>query len=507
MLENLLAGADNVFNIASLAAIAFGVLWGIIGGMIPGINATIAMALLLPFTWGMEPTNAIMMLIGVYCGGEYGGSIPAILIGTPGTTAAAVTSLDGYPLHKQGKSGIALGTSLISSTLGGLLSAVILIFIAVPLASIAIKFGPAEYFGLAACGLTLVCSLGGRNVFKGILAGAIGVFIASIGYDPMNGIPRYTMGLINIADGFELISVMMGLFAISELVLQAEELTGDAKFSIQSNVDTRLPSWAIIKTFLPTAFFSGLIGVVIGAMPGVGASTACFVAYSEVKRWSKDGHTFGTGNLKGVAAPEASNNAVTGGALVPLLALGIPGSNSTAIMLGALMIFNIQPGPLLFQRSPEIPYAFFVALIVANICLFIMGYFIVKLAIKITSISKPILFACIIALVFTGAYAFSADTFDIFVTFIFGLLGYMMKKFGVPYTATVLGFVLGFIMEANLRRALLISKGDWIGGLFTSGLSTTLIVLAVVAFIATVYQNMKKPVDMDSIADDNNAKV
>ncbi|KJS87325.1 MAG: hypothetical protein JM58_04570 [Peptococcaceae bacterium BICA1-8] len=498
MLENLLAGGQNVFDWASLAAIAFGVLWGIVGGMIPGINATIAMALLLPFTWGMDPINAIMMLAGVYCGGEYGGSIPAILIGTPGTTAAAVTSIDGYEMHKQGKTGIALGTSLISSTFGGMVSAILLIFVAVPLASVAIKFGPSEYFALSSVGLTLVCSLGGRNVFKGILAGAIGVFIASIGYDPMNGIPRYTMGNLNIADGFGLVAVMMGLFAISELLLQAEELTGDDKFSIASKVDTSLPNWSIIKTFMPTAFFSSLLGTVIGAMPGVGASTACFVAYSEAKRWCKDGNTFGTGNIKGIAAPEAANNAVTGGALVPLLALGIPGSNSTAIMLGALMIHNVQPGPLLFEKTPEIPFSIFVALIVANIFMLIMGYYIVKLAIKVTSISKPILFACIMALVFTGAFAYSGDTFDIFVTFIFGLIGYLMKKYGVPYTATVLGFVLGFIMEANLRRALLISKGDWFAGLFNSPISSTLLILAIIAFFTTVYQNLKKPVDVET---------
>jgi len=500
MLDGLLLGLNSVFDLSSLAAIAFGVLWGIIGGMIPGINATIAMALLLPFTWGMEPVNAILMLAGVYCGGEYGGSIPAILIGTPGTTAAAVTTIDGYELHKQGKTGIALGTSLISSTFGGFLSAVILMFVAIPLSTVAIKFGPAEYFALAVCGLTLICSLGGRNVFKGILAGAIGIFVATVGFDPMNGIPRYTLGSLNLAEGFDMISVMMGLFAISELLNQAEKLVADEEFSILGKVDTRLPGWGIIKKFLPTSFISSLIGVVIGAMPGVGASTACFVAYSEVKRWSKDGHTFGKGNIKGVAAPEAANNAVTGGALVPLLALGIPGSNSTAIMLGALMIHNVQPGPLLFTKQPEIPYSIFVSLIVANILMLIMGYFIVKLAIKVTKISKPVLFACIMALVFTGSFAYSAETFSIIVTIGFGILGYLMKKFGIPYTATVLGFVLGFIMEANFRRALLISKGDWFNGLFTSGISSTLLVLAIIAFVATIYQNLKKPVDVDTNA-------
>ncbi|MFZ7104689.1 MAG: tripartite tricarboxylate transporter permease [Peptococcaceae bacterium] len=498
MIEGLLIGMHNVFDWASLAAIALGVLWGIIGGMIPGINATIAMALLLPFTWGLEPVNAILLLVGVYCGGEYGGSIPAILIGTPGTTAAAATTIDGYELHKQGKSGLALGTSLISSSFGGFLSAVVLIFVAIPLASVALKFGPSEYFALAIAGLTLICSLGGRNVFKGLLAGAIGIFVATIGYDPMNGIPRYTFGSLHLADGFEMIALMMGLFAVSELLSQAQELTDDSEFNILGKVDTRLPGWNTIKKFLPISFVSAVMGVVIGAMPGVGASTACWVAYSETKRWAKDSDTFGKGNIKGVAAPEAANNAVTGGALVPLLALGIPGSNSTAIMLGALMIHNVQPGPLLFTKQPEIPYSIFISLLVANVFMLILGYFIVKLAIKVTKISKPVLFASIMTLVFTGSYAYSGESFSILVTIGFGLLGYLMKKFAIPYTATVLGFVLGFIMEANLRRALLISKGDWSDALFNSGISTILIILAILAFVGSTYQNLKKPVDIET---------
>ena len=232
-----------------------------------------------------------------------------------------------------------------------------------------------------------------------------------------------------------------------------------------------------------------------GALPGAGATVAAFIAYSETKRWSKDKETFGTGNIKGVAAPEAANNAVTGGALVPLLALGIPGSNSTAIMLGALVIHNISPGPLLFEQTPEIPYGIFCSLFVANIFMAIVGYMAIKLAIRVTNISQPVLIACIMALVFTGAYAYSGEVFDIFVTLVFGILGYVMKKYGIPHTSAVLGFVLGFIMETNVRRAILINQGSVFDALFNSVLSSTMLSIAIISVIFTLVQNLRRPVE------------
>jgi putative tricarboxylic transport membrane protein len=498
MWENLALGLQSVMHLNALVAIFFGVLWGVIGGMIPGINATIAMALLLPFTWSMDSHVAVMMLAGVYCGGEYGGSIPAILLGTPGTPPAACTVIDGYALHKQGKTGVALGTSLIASVFGGLCGAVALVIVAIPLARIAISFGPSEYFALAVLGLTLICSLGGKNVFKGILAGIFGIFIACIGFDPFAGIPRFTFGSYSLADGFQMISVMMGLFAVSELLIQAEEMKTEQAFVLKTKVDTRFPSWKQIKQFLPVSIFSSGLGIAIGALPGAGATVAAFVAYSEAKRWCKDGDTFGEGNIKGVAAPESANNAVTGGALVPLLALGIPGSNSTAIMLGALVIHNISPGPLLFQNSPEIPYGIFTSLFAANFFMLIIGYLAIKLAIKVTNISKPVLIACIMALVFTGAYAYSGEVFDIPVTLGFGVLGYIMKKYGLPHTSTVLGFVLGFIMEVNIRRAIIINHGSYFQSFFNSPLSSILLIIALVSVAVSLWQNLRKPEATDS---------
>lgn len=491
MLDLIMRGLTEVLHFDTLMYIFFGVAWGTIGGIIPGINATIAMALLLPFTWGMGPGNAIMMLGGVYAGGEYGGSIPAILIGTPGTNAAACTVLDGHQLHIQGKTGLALYTSLNSSVFGGLFGALALLFFAVPLAGVALAFGPAEYFALATLGLTMICSLGERYVLKGILAGFLGIFLSTVGFDPIKGVPRFTFGIQSLNSGFDMVALMMGFYAISEMFKQAQELLGGEVFELKGDPDTSFPKWKEIKSLFKWNIFGSIYGTIIGIMPGAGATTAAFMSYSESKRLSKDPSSFGKGNIIGVAVPESANNAATGGALVPLLALGIPGSNSTAIMLGALMIQNVSPGPMLFINTPEIPYGMFVSLFFANVFLFFIGYFFIKFAIKITSVSKPYLIATVIVLVYTGAYAYSGEMFSMGVTLAFGVLGVLMRKFDIPHTAVVLGFVLGFLMEANVRRGLIISDGNFMGVVLRSPISSTLLILSVISIIYALRRGMK----------------
>jgi putative tricarboxylic transport membrane protein len=482
-MENFLIGVDALLSINALLAILAGVIWGTIGGIIPGINATIAMALLLPFTWGMEPQVAVMMLAGVYCGGEYGGSIPAILIGTPGTNAAAATVFDGYEMHKNGQTGLALYLSLYSSVWGGLFGTVCLILLAIPLASVALAFGPAEYFLLALVGLTLICSLGEDNILKGIWAGLFGVLLSFVGFDPFAGTPRFTFGLLDLSSGFEMVALMMGLFAISEVLRQAQEFNINDSYAFDKHNDTSMPSFKELRKYDKENLLASIMGVIIGAMPGAGATVASFISYSWFKKTSKDPESFGKGNPVGVAAPEAANNAVTGGAMVPLLALGIPGSNSTAIMLGALIIHNVTPGPMLFVNHPEIPYGIFSSMFVANILMFFVGVVCIKCAVKITSISKPALFACIITLVFTGAYAFNAVHFDVLVAFLCGILGYFMRKMKLPHAATVLGFVLGFIMEANLRRALILTRGSYANVFLNSPITIVLTVLVLASVL------------------------
>lgn len=488
----LMLGLQQVASWQSLAAIAFGVLWGTVGGIIPGINATIAMALLLPFTYTMNHTVAIMMLAGVYCGGEYGGSIPAILIGTPGTNAAACTVIDGYPLHKQGKTGLALYLSLISSCLGGIFSAVFLMFLAIPLSQVALAFGPAEYFALAFLGLSMVCSLGEKNVFKGILAGSVGILLSTIGFDTFTGAKRYTFGLLDLSSGISMVALMMGLYAITEMFDQAclyrkekgvifEHITPDLSF----------PKWSELKKYFPWSIFASTLGVIIGVMPGAGATAASFLAYNEVKRFSKKDN-FGHGQPLGIVAPESANNAVTGGAMVPLLSLGIPGSNSTAIMLAAFSLHNINCGPTLFSTNPEIPYGIFVSLFISNFLMFFIGWTCIKCAMKITSLSKPILIAIVVALVFTGTYAYSGEIFSMYVTLICGIIGLVFRYFKVPSAAIVLGFVLGEIMEANLRRGLIISRGSFMGCFTNSTLSSVLLVLSIISIFYSLKTNLKK---------------
>jgi putative tricarboxylic transport membrane protein len=491
-MENFWIGVSTLFSVEALLAIFAGVLWGTVGGIIPGINATIAMALLLPFTWGMPPHVAVMMLAGVYCGGEYGGSIPAILIGTPGTNAAAATVFDGYEMHRKGETGLALYLSLYSSVFGGLFGAAALIVMAIPLAAIALAFGPAEYFMLALVGLSLICSLGEENVLKGIWAGLFGILLSTIGFDPFAGNPRFAFGLADLSDGLEMVALMMGLFAISEVFRQVQTFDIRDTLTFDQKSDTSMPKWSALRKFYKVHIVSSILGVIIGAMPGAGATVASFISYSWFKNSSKDPESFGKGNPIGVAAPEAANNAVTGGAMVPLLALGIPGSNSTAIMLGALMIHNVKPGPMLFIDHPEIPYGIFSSLFVANIFMIFVGIICIRCAVKITSISKPALFAVIVTLVFTGAYAFNCERFDVLIAFLCGIVGFFMRKMGLPHAATVLGFVLGFIMEANLRRALILTRGNYWRVFTNSSITVVLLIIALISILLPLLKPLRE---------------
>ncbi len=493
MFESMLIGFETVFNPEALLMIAFGVLWGTVGGMIPGINATIAMALLLPFTYTMDHTVAVMMLAGVYCGGEYGGSIPAVLIGTPGTNAAACTVMDGYPLMKKGRPGLGLYVSLIASCFGGIFGATVLLFTAVPLAKVALAFGPAEYFALAFMGLSMVCSLGERNVFKGVIAGFLGILLSTIGFDSFTGVQRYTFGSINLSNGISMVALMMGLYAVTEMIDQAQIYRSGSDLKIEAQKpDLSFPKWKEIKPLIPTLIGCSALGTVVGVMPGAGATAASFLAYTEVKQiYAKEGG-FGEGNPKGVAAPESANNAVTGGAMVPLLALGIPGSNSTAIMLAAFAIHNVSCGPMLFTTNPEIPYGIFIALFVANFVMFFVGFICIKCAMQIAKIPKPVLIAVVLALVFTGTFAYSGEVFSMYVCLFCGLLGVILRKFEIPSAAIVLGFVLGEIMEANLRRALIISLGSYWHAFTNSAISSVLLLFSVGSILLALVNNIKK---------------
>ncbi len=465
---------------ASLLAMAGGVAIGIIAGAIPGINASMAMAMVLPFTWSMGVVQAVLMLAGIYCGGQYGGAITAVLIGVPGTTSAAATVMDGHQMHKKGQSGKALGMALIASTIGGYISAVLLMILAIPLAKVALAFGPAEYFGLSALGLTLIASLSGDNIWKGLLSGLFGLLLATVGLDPFAGLSRFSFGLANLSEGLDLIPVMMGLYAVSEVFEEIEKRI--PRMRVDMNQSTQLPTREEVIRVLPMIAVCSLIGVWVGVMPGAGASIAVWIAYNYGKNTSKNGHLFGTGVIDGVAACECADNGVTGGAMVPLLALGIPGSNSTAVMLGALVLHGITPGPLVFRDNPMVPYSLFVGLLFTNLFMFIMGFLMVKPSIRFVNAPESVLYAGILALVFTGAYTLTNSVWPMILTLFFGVIGYFLRKYGFQPPAIVLGLVLGTIFETSLRRSLTLSDGSW-GIFFQRPISAVLLLGTILSLV------------------------
>jgi putative tricarboxylic transport membrane protein len=443
----------------AIPASFFGVIWGIIGGALPGISPSIAMALLLPFTYGMEPVTAIVMLASVYVGAEYGGSIQAILIRTPGTNSAAATVLDGFEMHKRGRGGEALGISLMSGLVGGLFGLALLVLLTEPLARLALAFTPPAYLGLGLLGLSVIAGLSGKSLLKGLIAGLLGFMIATIGTDPVSGVPRFTFGSPDLLHGIAPILVMVGLFAVTELMVQVTE--PDWEKAEKTSVRLRLPDWATWRRIVKPQAIGLLIGTFEGITPGGGGTIAAFVSYNEARRWSKHPEEFGKGSVEGVAAPECANNVVTGTALVPLLSLGIPGSNSAAVLLGGLLIHGLTPGPLLFERNPDVAYGLYGGLFVANIAMVLIGLVILSPCLWLVNRPKPYLMAFVLALIVSGVFAIDQSFFDVGVVLAIGVLGYAMRWFGLPVLPMVLGVVLGFLVESNYRRSLVLSDGDY----------------------------------------------
>jgi putative tricarboxylic transport membrane protein len=435
-----------------------GVIWGIFGGALPGISPSIAMALLLPLTYGLDPVSAVVLLGAVYVGAEYGGSIPAILIRTPGTNAAAATTIDGYEMYRRGDGGLALGISLASGFIGGLFGIVMLVLLTEVLVRVALLFTPPAYFALGVLGCSVVAGLSGGSVVKGWIAGVLGFMVATIGTDPISGVTRFTFGSPDLLSGIRPILIMVGLFAVSELLIQVAEPEWDKA----SARDTRLrfPGWQLWKRLALPQAIGGVVGTLEGVTPGGGGTIAAFLAYNEAKRWSKHPEEFGRGSPEGIAAPESANNVVTATALVPLLSLGIPGSNSAAVLLGGLLIHGLAPGPLLFERTPEVAYGLYAGLFVANIAMLLVGLVILTPCIWLVNRPKPYLLAFIFALVVSGVYSIDQSLVDIGIVLAAGAVGYVMRWADIPFLPLVLGVVLGYMVESNYRRSLMLSNGD-----------------------------------------------
>lgn len=457
-----LEGFQQLFQLSNFIAMNIGLLLGMVFGAIPGLTVILCIVLFLPFTYSMGAIQSFMFLLGMYCAGSYGGSISAILIKTPGTPHATATMLDGYPLSQKGQTHKALNIALQASTFGGIISAVVLLFLAPQVSIFAQKMGTPEYFLVCAFGLTIIAGVSGNTLLTGLMAGALGLFIATIGLDPMTSNTRFIFNNINLYSGFDLVICLIGLFALSEVLKKSEKVKIIKKVSLhkeekQLNTITR----ADYKKMARPAILSSLIGVIIGIIPGTGASMASFVSYDRAKRMSRTPEEFGHGSIEGIAATETANNAVTGATLIPLLTLGIPGDGSVAIMLGALMINGLTPGPKLFVNHGVTMYAIMLGLIFVNIFMFLQGKFLTPIFAKIIKIPIAILTPIIVIFCFAGAYSVKTSMFDIHIALIFAVLAYVLNKFQVPTIPVLLGLVLGPITEENFRRSLILSDGSW----------------------------------------------
>lgn len=458
-----LAGFSQIFQLTPMLLIAIGVAIGIIFGAIPGMSATMAVALFLPITFGMEPIPSIALLVALFIGGISGGLITAILINIPGTPSSISSTFDGFPMAQQGQAGRALGIGILYSFIGTLMGCLVLFFVAPPVARFALRFGSFEYFAISLFALTLVAGLSGKNLAKGLVSAIIGLLVAMIGIAPIDAYKRFTFEFSALDAGLALVPVLLGLFAVSEVLKEAETSFGNAptklpKFKMPGFFGT---NWSEIKSQWLNTLRSGSIGIGIGLLPGIGAGTSNLLAYLAAKNSSKTPEKFGTGVPDGIIASETANNAGIGAAMVPLITLGIPGDSVTAMLLGGFLIHGIQPGPLLFQNNGELVYSIFVALLVASIVMLCLLYFGLRGFVAMLSIPKHYLLSLVMVMCFVGAFAVNNRMFDVYTLIAFGLLGYVMLKFDFPFPPLILGFILGPMLEQNLRSALMSTQGSF----------------------------------------------
>lgn len=491
MLANLALGLQALFTLPNLGFLLLGTLVGLIIGALPGLTGNMAIALMVPITYSMDATAGLAFLTAIYCSSIFGGSISAILLGIPGTISSFATTLDGYPMAKKGKAGIALGVSTLSSVFGGLFSAIVLMFLTTLLAEFALRFGPAEYFAVAILGLSCIASIGGKSLTKGLLSGFIGLFIACIGMDPQNGIKRFTFGNVNLLSGVTMVAALIGLFGVISVLKTAEKAKKSS--GPMPDVGSCWIGLDMCKKLLPTWLRGAIIGTVVGIIPGAGTNVATFLAYDTEKKISKDGNTFGKGNPKGVAAPEAANNGVTGGSLVPLLALGVPGNATSALFLSALMLKGLTTGPVLFTDHPDVVYALFLAFFVANIIMAPLGLFLLRYMKKILSIPEELLAGIILAFCVTGVFSISSNPFDVIICITFGVLGYLFYKFEIPSAPLIVCLVLGSMAESNLRQALVANHNSY-SFLFTRPIAAVILLVSVVSFFVPVISNVVKTI-------------
>ncbi len=480
----------TVIEPANLLAIAVGVVAGLCIGGLPGLTANLGVALLLPVTFSLDVTAGLLMLMSLYTAAIYGGSFAAILLSTPGTSASAATAIDGFELTKKGQFDKAIRVATFASVVGGLVSGLGLLVIAPPLSLLSLKFGPAEYFMLAIFGLTIIGSLSSGNLVKGLIAGAVGLFISTIGLDLNSGYPRFAFGIQNLVSGFDFVPVVIGLFSVSQALVMCE----DVHKSIQQNAALTprrwrlLPEWAEFKEIRPTLARSSVIGVFVGILPGAGGDIGSWVAYNEARRFARDKSQFGKGSIVGIASSEAANNAVTGSSLVPLLTLGIPGSATAAILLGALIVHGLVPGRTLFTDHAQITYTVILGFMLANLLMGIVGMIVAKRMALVARVSQTLLVPVILVLSIVGSYSLGNNIFDVYTALGFGLVGYLMRKTGFAPAPLILGLILGPIAETGFRQSLVIAPDGMFFYILESPIALVLLILSVLSIVGAARQ-------------------
>ena len=490
-MQHFLDGLSILAQWQNFLIIPLGLAIGIVVGAIPGLTSDLGLILCIPLTYGMEPTMAILMLLAIYAGGTYRGSITAILINTPGTSANAATLFDGYPMTQKGQAFKALQMALFASTIGGLISALSLLFLAPPIARITLLFGPAEYFALAVFGLSVIAGVSNDSIFKGLIGACIGLFMASIGQDSISGASRFIFGQRKLMAGVDLIIALIGLFAISEIMMKSQYNPKTDHKTISASAITRdkITRSEYKRCWKPIGIGS-LIGVIIGATPGTGGGLAAFIAYNQVKQSSKHPETFGKGEIEGVAASESANNGACGSTMIPMLTLGVPGDGSTAILMGAFMLHGMVPGPSLFAQQGNILYAIMLGLIVVNIFMYILGSGFTRFYAHITRVPYEVLAPIVLTFCIAGAYSTNNRIYDIYIILIFGIVAYFLRRMDFQLVPILLGIVLGPLAEKNFRRAMVISQGD-LSIFVTRPISCAFIVIAVLSVVIFAVRNAR----------------
>ena len=497
--ELALAALTDVLRIPNLLASMAGVLFGLFIGATPGLTISLGMVLLLPLTFTLPPVTSFCLLLGLFASGMTGGSISAILLNIPGTPSASATAIEGHAMARKGQAGQALGTAVIASFFGGMFSLGCLVLVAPTIAKVALKFGAPELFSLVFFGLTLICSFGQKSVIKGLISGVLGLIFMTVGLDIIVGLPRFTFGIVELQSGISFLPAMIGLFAIPQ-ILEGIVIGTNVIPRYEAKITGLLPKFREILRLLKYNVLGAVIGTGIGAIPGAGGPVAVFLSYDYAKKISKRKNEFGSGVLEGVAAPEAANNGVSGGAMIPMLTLGIPGDPITAILLGALMIQGLTPGPLLFQNNAQFVYSIFWAFLVANIFNLFLTLSTIRVWVRILQIPKRILLPIIGILCVVGSYALRNSFFDTGAMLFFGLLGFLMRKFKFPIVPMLLAIVLGPALEEHLRMSLIISSGD--PTVFVRHpISLVFIIIALVSFIVPLIKPLisRKPVDKSKV--------